>query len=99
MFTHMVFFWMKEGAPPAEREGVIKSCNELLAKIPTVKHLWAGKPAMTPRDVVDNSYDVGLCVVMDDRAGHDVYQNHPLHTEFINRHKLHWQRVRVYDFM
>ena len=38
---------------------------------------------MTPRDVVDNSYDVGLCVVLDDSAGHDVYQEHPLHKEFI----------------
>ena len=58
----------------------------------------AGRPAMTPRDVVDNSYDVGLCVVLDDAAGHDVYQDHPLHKEFIARNKPNWKRVQVYDF-
>ena len=53
---------------------------------------------MTPREVVDNSYDVGLCVVLDDSAGHDVYQVHPLHNEFIARNKENWARVQVYDF-
>jgi hypothetical protein len=53
---------------------------------------------MTPREVVDNTYDVGLCVALDDVAGHDVYQEHPLHKEFIARNKDHWQRVQIYDF-
>jgi hypothetical protein len=53
---------------------------------------------MTPREVVDNSYDVGLSVVMDDAAGHDVYQEHPLHKEFIARNKPNWKRVQIYDF-
>lgn len=37
---------------------------------------------MTPREVVDNSYVVGLTVILDDTAGHDVYQEHPLHKDF-----------------
>jgi hypothetical protein len=53
---------------------------------------------MTPRPVVDNTYDVGLSVALDDRAGHDVYQEHALHKEFIARNQEHWQRVQVYDF-
>ena len=99
MFTHIVFFWLKDGQPAAEREALVKSCHELLSKIPTVRQLIVGKPAMTPRDVVDNSYDVAICVVLDDRAGHDIYQDHPLHTQFVNRHKPNWKRVQVYDFV
>ena len=49
---------------------------------------------MTPRDVVDNSYDVGLCVVLDDDAGHDVYQEPHLHKEFIARNKANWDACR-----
>jgi hypothetical protein len=58
-----------------------------------------GRPAMTPRDVVDNSYDVGLCVIVEDVAGHDVYQDHPLHKQFIAQNKELWERVRIFDFM
>jgi hypothetical protein len=98
MFVHTVFFWLKETAPAGETERLAASCRELLSKIPTVRKLEAGRPAMTPREVVDNSYDVGLCVLLDDAAGHDVYQVHELHQQFIARHKEHWKRVQVYDF-
>jgi hypothetical protein len=53
---------------------------------------------MTKRDVVDNSYAVGLCVIYADEAGHDVYQTHPLHLEFIARNKPNWTSIKVYDF-
>jgi hypothetical protein len=98
MFVHVVFFWLKDTAPEGEADRVVASCRELLGQIPTVRKIEAGRPAMTPRDVVDNSYDVGLCVLLDDAAGHDVYQVHDLHKQFIARHKDHWKRVQVYDF-
>ena len=98
MFIHTVYFWMQEGAQAAAREQLVNDCRTYLAKIPTVRHLWAGVPAMTPRDVVDNSYAVGLTVVLDDDAGHDVYQIHELHKEFIARNKANWKRVQIYDF-
>ena len=99
MFIHTVYFWLKNGTSPVARQQLAEDCRELLGKIPTVRHLWAGMPAMTARDVVDNSYGVGLTVVLDDAAGHDVYQEHPLHKEFIERNKAHWERVQVYDFV
>ena len=99
MFVHVVLFWMNDGAPDGARAQLAEDCQTYLAKIPTVRQLWAGRPAMTPREVVDNSYDVGLCVVLDDDAGHDVYQRHELHMEFIRRNKPNWKRVQVYDFI
>lgn len=99
MFIHLVYFWLNKDAPAGAREQIAADCRTLLAEIPGVKHVWAGHPAMTPRDVVDNSYDVGLCVVLDDKAAHDVYQTHEKHLAFISRNKAHWQRVQVYDFV
>ncbi len=99
MFIHVVYFWMKPEATDAARQQLVADAKEYLGKIPTVRHLWAGRPAMTPREVVDNSYDVGLCVVLDDSAGHDVYQVHELHKEFIARNKEQWARVQIYDFV
>jgi hypothetical protein len=97
MFIHVVYFWMNPGTSEAARQQTIDDCKAYLGKIPTVRHLWTGRPAMTPREVVDNSYDVGLCVVLDDVAGHDVYQVHELHKEFIARNKQNWKRVQIYD--
>ncbi len=98
MFIHTVFFWMKPGSTEAAKQQLIADARLYLGNVPTVRQLWAGPPAMTPREVVDNSYDVGLTVVMDDVAGHDVYQAHEQHKVFIERNKEHWQRVQIYDF-
>ena len=99
MFVHTVFFWMKPGVSDADRRQLVSDCLEFLGKVPTVKQIWAGPPAQTLRPVVDNSYDVGLTVIMADKAGHDVYQQHPLHLDFIKRNKQHWDRVQIYDYV
>ncbi len=99
MFIHHVCFWLKKGAPASAKDQLIADCRKYLGGIPTVKQIWAGPPAMTPRDVVDNSYDVALCVVLEDSPGHDLYQVHDLHNQFIARNKEHWERVQVRDMI
>lgn len=98
MLVHLVFFWCNENASPADKERLLTDCRTLLPQVPTVKQLWAGTAVPSPRPVVDGSYDVGLCIIFDDKAGHDLYQDHPLHKQFIDRNKPHWKQVQVYDF-
>jgi hypothetical protein len=98
MFTHVVLFWMKPDAPADAAAQTLADCKEFLAKIPSLKFFDVGRPAMTPRDVVDNTYHVGLLTVFADKAGHDEYQVHDLHKQFIARNKENWLRVAVYDF-
>ena len=98
MFIHTVYFWLSDAADENVRRRMLADCTELLAKIPTARHVWAGVPAMTPREVVDNSYTIGLCTAFDDNKGHDEYQVHPLHKEFGARYKKYWKRVQIYDF-
>ena len=98
-FVHTVYFWLKEGTTDAARDQLVTDCREILASVETVRQLWAAPPAQTPRDVVDNSYGVGLTVVFDDRAGHDIYQKHDRHNEFIKRNEAIWERVQVYDYV
>src|SRR5262245_18200056 len=97
MFVHCVFLWLND-SNEANRQKLADDARTLLKDIHGVRNLFAGRPAMTPRDVVDNSYDVGICVVLDDRAGHDVYQEHPLHKEFGARNRPTWKRLQVSDF-
>lgn len=98
MFVHAVYFWLKPETTQAARQQLIDDCTKYLSKVPTVRHLWVGCPAMTPRPIIDNTYDSGLVIVFDDRAAQDVYQEHPLHLEFVARNSPNFLRVQIYDF-
>lgn len=98
-FIHTVLFWLKPGTTDARKAQLIADCKELLGAIQTVRYLAAGEPAGTPRQVVDNSYQVGLVVHFEDSAGHDVYQAAELHQQFIERNQDIWERVQVYDLV
>ncbi len=99
MLVHNVFFYARPDASETDIQQLLNDARTLLSQVPTVRKLWAGRPAKTePRPVIDQSYAVGLTVVFDDLAGHDVYQTHELHLKFIDRNKKTWQRVQIYDF-
>jgi hypothetical protein len=97
MFIHNVYFWFTSNATEAEKDAFVADCETLLKKIPTVRQIFVGPPVPADRPVVDASFSFGLTVIFDDPAGHDVYQVHPLHIEFGNRHKKSWGKIRVYD--
>jgi len=98
-FIHTVLFWLKEGTTEEQKQSLIQDCRTMLGSIETVRYLAAGVPAGTPRDVVDNSYGVGLVVHFDDTAGHELYQGAEAHLQFIERNEGIWERVQVYDFL
>jgi len=68
------------------KEDLAKLLNGLrmLGKIEAVCKLHIGVPADTARrDVMDGSYSVSERMFFDDVAGHQNYQNHPIHKEFM----------------
>jgi hypothetical protein len=99
-YVHTVIFYLKKDAPKTEVEGLIRDSHKLLAKIPTVRSLSAGRPAAkaTPK-VAATDYQVGLLVTFDDYNGLKTYLDHPLHTEYLEKHSKHWEKVAVYDFV
>lgn len=95
--VHTVYFWLNEDVDEASakdfEEGVWS-----LEGIPSVKRMFFGPPAATPsRGVVDNSFDYALIVWFDDVAGHDIYQDHPIHLKFVEEQEAKFGRVQVYD--
>ena len=97
-FVHTVFFWLHEGTTEADKADFEKGLA-MLGSCPTVQTIFFGPPAMTPRDVVDNSYGYGLTLLFKDRADQDSYQVDPIHHKFIEAHKHLWKRVQVYDYL
>ena len=97
MLVHTVYFWLKPNLSKEDIDFFFKQVKTL-ANIPSVKGFYCGKPASTPpRDVVDQSYDCGLSVILDDIRGHDAYQVDPIHKEFIEKCSDLWDRVKIYD--
>jgi hypothetical protein len=99
MLTHHVFFWLKN---PSSKEDLAKLIEGIrtLEKIETPKEFKLGTPAnTTKRDVIDDSYAISLFTRFNDIAGHDVYQEHPIHKKFIEIYSPLWSKVQVYDSM
>ena len=97
--THHVFFWLKN---PASKEDLNKLLEGLktLEKIETVRKIYIGVPASTEvRDVVDSSFSASELLFFDDNEGQKIYQDHPIHTKFVEDCSHLWQRVIVYDSM
>lgn len=98
MLSHVVIFWTKPGVPDAA-DKLLAGMRDYLAPIPGVHVFHAGKMVPSDRPVVDQSYQVGLYVQVDDKAAEIAYQKHPLHLEFIEKIlKDNYERVVVYDF-
>jgi len=95
-FIHAVYFWLKKDNPELLKEFIEKGLPEL-AKVPSIKSVHWGPPAGTPREVVDNSYDMAWIVTFDNAAKQDEYQVDPLHLKFVELYSPLFDRVQVYD--
>jgi hypothetical protein len=97
MFTHCVFFWLRDGLSADEKADFERQLKTLTT-LPSVVYGTIGTPASTDRPVIDRSYSYGLMVAFKDLAGHDAYQVHPLHDAFRDNCAKYWTRVVIYDF-
>ena len=96
---HHVLFWLKKPGSTAHRDQLVAGLRTL-AKIPVVRSLQIGVPASTEqRGVVDGSFDVSELMIFDTIADEKIYQDHPIHREFIAKCEHLWGKVLVYDVM
>jgi hypothetical protein len=95
--VHHVFFWLKNSGSAADRDQLIAGLRAL-AQISVIRSLQIGVPASTEqREVVDSSFDVSELMVFDSVADQKIYQDHPVHKDFVARYQHLWGKVVVYD--
>lgn len=94
---HVVLLWYRADMPPAERDALVALYVERVRSVPGVDAVWLGRPAGTPRDVVDNTYDQLVLMRFCDAAAAAAWQTHPVHEELLQRFGRHFARVLVYD--
>lgn len=98
MFSHVVIFWT-DPANPKAADLLIDGAKKYLVPIPGVKMFHIGKMVGSHRPVVDQSYQVALNLVFENKQQQDDYQVHPLHVEFVEKvFKPNCNKVVVYDF-
>lgn len=95
-FVHTVFFWMKEDLTEEEAK-FFEEGMEKLGQVPSIHSYKWGKPAGTPREVVDNSYTYAWIVDFKTSEDQDAYQVDPIHQKFIDESQHLWTKVQVYD--
>jgi len=98
MFSHIVIMWTDHDNPAAADE-VLDGIKKFLMPIPGLIHISAGKMSASSRDVVDQSFQVGLNIVFPSKKAQEDYQAHAMHKEFVHTvFKKCVTKVRVYDF-
>jgi hypothetical protein len=101
-YAHVVIFRMKKDTPKDVASKAIADCHELLAKIPAVRSVRAGRPAAkgTP-DVPKMQYDFALLVLLDNAEGLQAYLEHPLHLRFVEKYgpSFDMEKLQVFDFL
>jgi hypothetical protein len=99
VLVHHVFFWLKNPGSKEDLGKLTEGVNSL-KKIESLRMVKIGLPAgTTKRDVIDDSYSLSLLTIFDDVKGHDTYQDHPIHTKFVETYSPLWNKVVVYDSM
>ena len=94
---HHVFFWLKNPQSEADKQQLISGLKTL-SRIPAIRQIHVGVLASTEkREVVDTSWDVSELMFFDDEAGQKIYQDHPIHQDFVKNCSHLWKKVLVYD--
>lgn len=96
-FIHVVYFWLEDDLTDEEIQKFETEGLGNLATCPTIQKVYYGPPAMSPRDVVDNSYSYAWICHFKNKADQDAYQEDPIHLKFIEDFSSMWTKVQVYD--
>ncbi len=96
MFIHTVLFWAKENISMSEAAD-FEDGLQSLQQIENIRAFYVGTPADTDRPVIDSSYSYALIIHFDTDNEQNVYQEHPIHHEFIKNNSKYWSKVSVFD--
>ena len=95
---HVVLVWLKDAGNAEQRARIIE-VSKSFRSIPGVLDVQAGKAVASDRDIVDDSFDVGILVVVPDERRLAEYLAHPIHQRSKNDVLVPIvEKILVYDF-
>ena len=95
---HVVLCWLKEQGNAQHRERIVEVTRSF-DRIPGVLEARAGPVVPSERSIVDDSFDVGILVVVPDERRLREYLDHPIHQKAKNDVLVPLvEKILVYDF-
>ena len=79
---HIVLCWLKEPGNTEARQKLIDASYKLIS-LPGVVNVLAGPPLPSERPVVDDSFDVGIIMVLENSDALQQYLENPVHKKAI----------------
>lgn len=96
--VHVVLVWLKQPGNLQHRQEIIQA-SRALGEIPGVLDLRVGQVVPGERDVVEDSYDIGLVLRFRGKDALQAYLDHPLHVSTVKaRFMPLMARYQVMDF-
>lgn len=95
---HVVLCWLNTPGDDAQAAEVIRVSKEL-ASVPGLRSLHAGRVLPSEREIVDDSFDVGVVMDFESPEAMEAYLVNPEHVRRVNETlRPLCGRVRVHDF-
>jgi hypothetical protein len=95
---HTVFLWLKKPGDEQHKRQLLVA-SDRLRSIEGVLDIRFGEMIESNRDIVDDSFDVGIYFYFSDVAAMNLYLVHPLHQEIVEQDiKPLVERIVVHDF-
>lgn len=91
---HTVLIWLNS---EEDVESLKTDSKQFLNEIDEVKTYFIGTPAMTPRNIVDNSYSIFITMTFENKEDLKTFAIHPAHVSFLEKNKSKWDKILVYD--
>ena len=96
---HVVLCWLKEPMNEVHRQKIIE-VTKSFRDIPVVLNAQAGQVIMSDREIVDDSFDVGILIVTKNQEDLQKYLDHPIHQQAKKEVLIPLvEKILVYDFM
>jgi hypothetical protein len=96
--VHTVFLWLKDSGNVKHRQQLLLATDRL-RDIPGVVDIRFGEMIESNRDIVDDSFDIGIYFYFNDVAAMKRYLVHPLHQTVVEQDiKPLVERIVVHDF-
>lgn len=96
IFTHHVFFWLKNPQSKEDFEQLLAGLKKL-SSVKTIQSFHIGIPANTNREVIETSYALSWLLTFATPEDQDSYQVDPDHLAFVKECSHLWDKVVVYD--
>ena len=101
MIAHLVLFKPRADLAPADREALIRSFEQAIRDIPSVRRTRVGTRVTHGRPyeaLMRVDYQYAAVIEFDDLAGLKAYLEHPAHGDLATRFFTAFEAALMYDF-